>query len=288
MTVRPTTDSGASAVSEHDSIVSLRGIPIPRTGYGVFRVPDSDTAEAVHAALAEGYRSVDTASIYGNEVGTGQGIAASGLRREDVFVTSKVWNTDQGYDATLRAYDASLERLRLTYLDLYLIHWPAPSLGRFAETWRALTRLLEDGRVREIGVSNFTIDQLEELRATSGCVPAVNQVELHPRLQQPELVAYHAEHGIITQAWSPLANGASLQLELIQEIARRYDRTPAQVILRWHLQMDRAVIPKSVTPARMRENLRTNGFALTEDEMAAIEELDAEERTGPDPRVFVS
>ncbi|MGM7696930.1 aldo/keto reductase [Microbacterium sp. A84] len=261
---------------------------MPRTSFGVFRVPNDTTTQAVSSALDVGYRGIDTASIYGNEEGTGRGIDRFGLGRDDVFVTSKVWNTDQGYDATLRAYDASLKRLRLSHLDLYLIHWPAPSQNLYVETWRALTHLLEEGRVREIGVSNFTIEQLEMLRSSSDTVPAVNQVELHPRLQQPELLAYHAEHGIITQAWSPLANGSSLQLETVRTIAARHGRSPAQVILRWHLQMGRAIIPKSVTPSRMRENLSTDGFELNEDDMAAIEELDSEERTGPDPREFVS
>ncbi|MFI1095629.1 aldo/keto reductase [Streptomyces sp. NPDC020917] len=256
---------------------------MPQLGFGVFQVPDDETAAAVGAALDAGYRSIDTASVYGNETGVGRALAASGLPREELFVTTKVWNADQGHDSTLRAFDASLARLGLDHVDLYLIHWPAPAQDRYLDTWRALRALLADGRVRAIGVSNFQPAHLRRLIEDGGVVPAVNQVELHPGLQQRELRAVHAEFGIVTEAWSPLAQGALLDEPALAAIARKHGRTPAQVVLRWHLQLGTVVIPKSVTPARIRENLDVFGFALDDADLAAIAGLDRGLRTGPDP-----
>ncbi|MFH8371222.1 aldo/keto reductase [Streptomyces sp. NPDC018031] len=268
------------------TITLNNGVPIPQLGFGVFQVPDDETAAAVGHALDAGYRSIDTAAVYGNEKGVGDALAASGLPRDEYFVTTKVWNEDQGYDSTLAAFDASLARLRLDHVDLYLIHWPAPARDRYADTWRAMERLLADGRVRAVGVSNFQPAHLRRLREDSDLVPAVNQVELHPRLQQRELRAFHAEHGIATEAWSPLAQGALLADPVITGLAERYGRTPAQVILRWHLQLGNVVIPKSVTPERIRQNIDVFGFDLADEDIAAITALDSGTRIGPDPDAF--
>ncbi|WP_416874665.1 aldo/keto reductase [Kitasatospora sp. SC0581] len=262
------------------------GVEIPQLGFGVFQVPDDQTTAAVAAALEAGYRSIDTAAIYGNETGVGRALAASGVAREDLFVTTKLWNADQGYDATLRAFDASLAKLGLDHVDLYLIHWPTPARDLYLDTWRALERLVEEGRIRAAGVSNFQPAHLQRLLDTSALVPAVNQVELHPGLQQAELRAFHAEHGIATEAWSPLAQGAVLDDPAITAIAARTGKSPAQVVLRWHLQLGNIVIPKSVTPARIRQNLDVFDFELTEQDMAAIAAGDRDLRTGPHPDQF--
>ncbi|MFJ6015056.1 aldo/keto reductase [Streptomyces sp. NPDC092952] len=262
------------------------GVEIPQLGFGVFQVPDDETTTAVSAALEAGYRSIDTAAIYGNEAGVGRALAASGLPREDLFVTTKLWNADQGHDATLRAFDASLAKLGLDHVDLYLIHWPTPARDLYADTWKALEKLAADGRIRAAGVSNFQPAHLQRLLDTSDLVPAVNQVELHPGLQQAELRAFHAEHGIATEAWSPLAQGAVLSDPEITAIADRTGKSPAQVVLRWHLQLGNIVIPKSVTPARIRQNLDVFDFTLTDDDMAAIAATDRGLRTGPDPDEF--
>ncbi|MFD7921003.1 aldo/keto reductase [Streptomyces sp. NPDC059740] len=259
------------------------GVTMPQLGFGVFQVPDEETTAAVTHALESGYRSIDTAAIYGNESGVGRALAASGLPRQDLFVTTKLWNEDQGYDTTLSAFDTSLARLGLEYVDLYLIHWPTPARDRYLETWRALERILADGRARAIGVSNFQPHHLQRLLDHSGVVPAVNQVEAHPGLQQRELREFHTRHGVVTEAWSPLAQGAVLSYEAVTDIAARHGQTPAQVVLRWHLQLGNVVIPKSVTPARIRENLDVFGFTLDESEMAALAALDRGLRTGPDP-----
>ena len=267
-------------------VVTLNnGVQIPQLGFGVWQVPDTETAAAVGTALEAGYRSIDTAAIYGNEKGTGSAIAASGLRREELFVTTKLWNSDQGQDRTLAAFDASLEKLGLDHVDLYLIHWPTPERDTYLDTWRALGKILADGRARAIGVSNFKPAHLRRLIDETGVVPAVNQVELHPLLQQPELRAFHAEHGIATEAWSPLAQGSLLQHPVLTGIAQRLGRTPAQVILRWHLQLGTVVIPKSVTPERIRQNADVFGFTLDEADMTAVTALDQGDagRIGPDP-----
>ncbi|WBB58410.1 aldo/keto reductase [Streptomyces sp. WMMC500] len=259
------------------------GVEIPQLGFGVFQVPDAETTAAVGAALEAGYRSIDTAAVYGNETGVGRALAGSGLARGDLFVTTKLWNPDQGYDATLRAFDTSAAKLGIDYVDLYLIHWPTPARDLYRESWKAIERLVADGRIRAAGVSNFQPAHLDRLIAGSDLVPAVNQVELHPGLQQGELRAAHARLGIATEAWSPLAQGAVLKDEALTTIAARHGRSPAQVVLRWHLQLGNVVIPKSVTPARIRENLDVFDFALADDEMTAIAGLDRDLRTGPHP-----
>ncbi|MFB4419657.1 aldo/keto reductase [Streptomyces sp. QL37] len=259
------------------------GVQIPQLGFGVFQVPDDETTAAVTAALEAGYRSIDTAAVYGNEAGVGRALAESGLAREELFVTTKLWNADQGYDAALTAFDASLAKLGLDHVDLYLIHWPTPARDLYVETWRALEKLLADGRIRAAGVSNFQPAHLRRLREESSLVPAVNQIELHPGLQQSELRAVHAEYGIATEAWSPLAQGALLKDEAIVSLAERHGKTPAQVVLRWHIQLGNVVIPKSVTPARIRQNIDVFDFELSAADMDAIAGLDRGMRTGPDP-----
>jgi 2,5-diketo-D-gluconate reductase A len=216
----------------------------------------------------------------------GAAIAAGGVPRDDVFVTTKLWNSAQGYDSALRAFEQSLERLATGHVDLYLIHWPQPSRDLFLDTWRAFERIKEEGGARSIGVSNFRVEDLERLEAEAEERPTVNQIELHPRLQQAELRAWHADHDIATEAWSPLAQGDLLEDETIETIAAHHERTPAQVILRWHLQSGNVVIPKSKTPERIRENFELFDFALSEDDMAAIERLDSGARIGPDPGTF--
>ena len=262
------------------------GVQMPQLGFGVFQVSDDDTTAAVSAALAAGYRSIDTAAIYGNEAGTGRALAESGIARDELFITSKLWIADLGYEATLAAFETSLDKLGLDYLDLYLIHWPAPGLGKYTASWLALEKLLADGRVRAIGVSNFLPEHVQELVDLGGTVPAVNQVELHPALQQRDIGACNTAYGIATEAWSPLAQGALLDDPSILEIASRHGRSPAQVILRWHLQQGRIIIPKSVTPSRIRENLDVFGFELSADDLAVVDGLERGGRTGPHPAEF--
>jgi 2,5-diketo-D-gluconate reductase A len=269
--------------------LALRGgVEIPQLGFGVFQVPPEDTRETVEEALASGYRHIDTAAAYRNEAGVGAAIAAAGLGRDEVFVTTKLWNSEQGYDSTLAAFERSLERLGLEEVDLYLIHWPVPSEDRYLETWRAFEELHGEGRARAIGVSNFRVEDLERLAAEAERLPAVNQIELHPTLQQAELRAWHADHDVATEAWSPLAQGALLDDDTIATVAAHHGKTTAQTILRWHLQLGNVVIPKSATPARIRENIDVFDFELSEDEMAALARLDADDRTGPDPATFVA
>jgi 2,5-diketo-D-gluconate reductase A len=262
------------------------GVEIPQLGFGVFQIPPEETQEKVEEALGVGYRHVDTAAAYRNEAGVGAAIAATGVRREDVFVTTKLWNSEQGYDSTLRAFEQSLERLGTGHVDLYLIHWPLPSKDLFLDTWRAFERIREEGGARSIGVSNFRVEDLERLEAEADRRPSVNQIELHPRLQQPELRAWGAEHDVATEAWSPLAQGELLEDGTIETVAAHHDRTSAQAILRWHLQLGNVVIPKSSSPERIRENFEVFDFELSEDDMAALERLDTGERTGPDPGTF--
>ncbi|MDX3187868.1 aldo/keto reductase [Streptomyces sp. MN03-5084-2B] len=263
------------------------GVRMPQLGYGVFQVPDDETATAVKAALEAGYRSIDTAAVYGNEKGVGQAIAESGIARDELFVTTKLWNSAQGYDSTLKAFDESMAKLGLEQLDLYLIHWPTPARDKYLDTWKAFEKLHADGRVRAIGVSNFQPAHLERLLDAADVAPAVNQVELHPYLQQRELREFDAKHGIATEAWSPLAKGGSLLGDpVVAELAVKHSRTPAQIVLRWHLQLGNVVIPKSVTPSRIEENFDLFEFTLTEEEMESLTPLDRGERTGPDPDTF--
>jgi 2,5-diketo-D-gluconate reductase A len=262
------------------------GVEMPQLGFGVFKVPDDQATDAVRTALEVGYRRIDTAAAYRNEPGVGKAIAESGLDRSELFVTSKVQNSDQGYDSTLAAFDASLDRLGLDHLDLYLIHWPQPARDRYVDTWRALEKLYADGRVRAIGVSNFHPDHLQRLFDEFDVVPAVNQVELHPALQQVELRGFDAAHGIATEAWSPLARGQLLDDPVLVGIAEQHGVTPAQVVLRWHLQLGNVVIPKSVTSARIAANFDVFGFDLDDDELARIATLDRGHRTGPNPDQF--
>lgn len=270
-------------------VVTLHdGVEIPQLGFGVFQVPPDDTQQVVEEALEVGYRHIDTAAAYRNERGVGAAIAASGIPRDEIFVTTKLWNSQQGYESTLGAFEKSLHRLELDRLDLYLIHWPVPTEDRFLDTWRAFERVRDEGRTRSIGVSNFRIEDLERLEREAETLPTVNQVELHPHLQQAELRAWHLEHGIATEAWSPLAQGDLLINETIASVTARHDRTPAQVILRWHLQLGNVVIPKSITPTRIRENFELVDFELSDDDMTEIAALDVGQRIGPDPATFVS
>ncbi|MFJ9424960.1 aldo/keto reductase [Streptomyces sp. NPDC101249] len=260
------------------------GVEMPQLGFGVWQVPDDEAERAVATALESGYRSIDTAAIYGNEEGTGRAIAASGLAREDLFVTTKLWNSEQGYDATLRAFDVSLGKLGLDHVDLYLIHWPAPDRDAYVDTYKAFEKLHADGRIRAIGVSNFLPEHLKRLLAETSVVPAVNQIELHPQLQQRELRELHAEHGIATEAWSPLGSGKGLlDVPALVAIAQKHERTPAQVAVRWHLQTGNIVIPKSVTPSRIRENIDVFDFSLDDEDLAAISALDEGRRVGSHP-----
>ncbi|WP_181773301.1 aldo/keto reductase [Amycolatopsis pittospori] len=263
------------------------GVEMPQLGFGVFQVPDDETTAAVKTALDAGYRSIDTATIYGNEAGVGKALAESGIARDDLFITTKLWNSEQGYDATLKAFDASLAKLGLEQLDLYLIHWPTPERDLYRDTWKAFEKLHADGRVRAIGVSNFQPAHLERLLDAGSVVPAVNQVEVHPYLTQAEVRAFDARHGIATEAWSPLAKGGDLLGEdAVKALAAKHGRTPAQVVLRWHLQLGNIVIPKSVTPSRIKENLDVFGFTLSDEDVASLSGLERGLRTGPDPDTF--
>lgn len=269
------------------------GTLMPRLGYGVWQVPDDEAERAVATALEAGYRSIDTASVYGNESGTGKGIAASGIPREEVFVTTKLWNGPArkwSRDAVLRAFDDSLAKLGLDHVDLYLIHWPRPMRDDFVSIWKTFEEIAASGRAKAVGVSNFRPEDLERIAAESPLVPAVNQIELHPLFPQAELRAVHAERGIATEAWSPLGQGKGLlELPEVAAIAARHGRTPAQVVLRWHLQLGNVAIPKSVTPQRIRENLDVFGFELDAADMAALDALGTgpqARRIGPDPASF--
>jgi 2,5-diketo-D-gluconate reductase A len=264
------------------------GVEIPQLGFGVFQVPPEETQSTVELALEAGYRHIDTAAAYRNEAGVGAALAASGLPREDVFVTTKLWNADQGHNSTLVAFEASLERLGLDHVDLYLVHWPVPSEDRFVDTWRAFERIYEEEGARTVGVSNFRVEDLERLEAETDTRPTVNQIELHPRLQQRDLRTCHAKQGMATEAWSPLAQGELLNDPIIARIAEGHDKTPAQAILRWHMQLGHIVIPKSVTPERICENIEIFDFELSDEEMAEFARLDSGERIGPDPATFAA
>ncbi len=263
------------------------GNTIPQLGFGVFQIPADEVVEPVKAALETGYRSIDTAAAYGNEEGVGKAIAESGLARDDLFVTTKLWNDRHNYDEALRAFDESLAKLGLDYVDLYLIHWPYPGQDLYVDAWKALQKLHSDGRAKNIGVSNFQIHHLRRLFEETDVVPAVNQVELHPNLPQSDLRAFHAEHDITTEAWSPLGQGKGLlDDETLRSLADKYDKSPAQIVLRWHLQLGNVVIPKSATPSRVRDNIDVFNFELADDDLAVIASLETGVRVGPDPDVL--
>jgi 2,5-diketo-D-gluconate reductase A len=266
------------------SVTLNDGRVMPQLGLGVFQTPPDATAEAVRTALADGYRSIDTAAIYGNETGVGEGFRASGLAREDVFITTKLWNGSQGFDRGLRACEKSLERLGLDHVDLYLIHWPAPKQDLYVDSWKALIRLREEGKATSIGVSNFAPEHLERIIGETGVVPVLNQIELHPDFQQRLWRTADAEHDILTESWSPLGQGDALTNPVLTGIARKHGKTAAQVVIRWHLDSGLIVIPKSVTPSRIAENFDVWDFGLDAEDMAAIEALDSPSgRRGPDP-----
>ncbi|MFI0235513.1 aldo/keto reductase [Streptomyces sp. NPDC016845] len=260
---------------------------MPQLGFGVWQVPDDEAEKAVSTALEAGYRSIDTAAIYANEEGTGRAIAASGISRDELFVTTKLWNSEQGHDSTLRAFDVSLEKLGLDHVDLYLIHWPLPSKNLYVETFKAFEEIYKSGRARAIGVSNFLPEHVDKLIAETSVVPAVNQIELHPHLQQRVSREKHEELGIATEAWSPLGQGKGLlEVPAIVAIAQKHGRTPAQVVLRWHIQLGNVVIPKSVTPSRIKENIDVFGFELDTEDLGAISALNEDRRLGSDPAEF--
>ena len=262
------------------------GNSIPRIGFGVYQISPADTESAVAGALQAGYRHIDTAALYGNEREVGRAITASAVPRDEVYVVTKLWNSDQGYDSALSAFEASMDRLGLDFLDLYLIHWPLPSRGKFIDTFRALAHLRDQGRIASIGVSNFEPEHLETLIDGTGIVPVVNQIELHPSFTQAKLREVHARLGIATEAWAPLGRGLLLSHPTVTTLAQRYGKTPAQVILRWHLQLGNIAIPKSVRPDRIASNVDVFDFELGESEMAALSSLDDGTRLGPDPRTF--
>ena len=277
-------------LSQNKSVPLLKmndGLSIPQLGFGVFKIPEQDTRDAVKQAIKTGYRHIDTAKAYDNEEGVGLGVADSGIERKNIFIATKVWNSDQGYDSTMRAFEESAKRLHMTAIDLYLIHWPLPARDLFVETWKALIRLKQENRVRSIGVCNFRIVDLERLIKVTGVAPAVNQVELHPHFQQKQLRIFHDKNNILTEAWAPLGRGQFLVDPVLKKIAAEHHKTVAQIILRWHMEMGTIAIPKSCSPERMAENFYIFDFALTaanHDAIAALDKLDG--RMGPDPSEF--
>lgn len=277
-------------MSKVPSITLNNGVEMPQLGFGVWQVPDDEATAAVSEALAAGYRSIDTAAIYENEVGTGKALAASGIARDELFVTTKLWNSASETwtrESVLREFDASLAKLGLDYVDLYLIHWPRAVRDDYLTVVRAFAEIAESGRAKAVGVSNFQPAHLERVIAETSVVPAVNQIELHPHFPQAELRALHARHGIATEAWSPLGQGKDLLADpVIGRIAAKHGRTAAQVVLRWHLQLGNVAIPKSVTPSRIRENIDVFGFELDDEDLTAIAGLDNGTRLGPDPDEF--
>ena len=262
------------------------GQQIPQLGLGVYKVGQDIAVDLVKMAIEAGYRRIDTAALYDNEQEVGAGIRKSSVARDEIFVTTKIWNDRQGYDNALEAIDESLARLNIDYIDMLLIHWPAPAQDKFVETWAAFEKALESGKVRGIGVSNFNPAHLEKLLSAGGTIPALNQVELHPGLQQAEVRAFNASHGIATEAWSPLARGRYNEEPILLKIAEKYGKTAAQVIIRWHIEISNLVIPKSSHPDRLRENIDVFDFALTQEDVDAISALDSGFRTGPNPDEF--
>lgn len=262
-------------------ITLQNGVEIPALGFGTFKVEEgSEVINSVKEALRLGYRHIDTAAVYGNEQGVGRAIKESGINRKELFITSKVWNSDQGYDSTLIAFEETMKRLDTDYLDLYLIHWPKP-LNK--ETWRAMEKLYDEGRVKAIGVSNFKVHHLQDLMDSGTITPMVNQIELHPRFTQKEVREFCNKYNIVVEAWAPLMQGKVFSIELLQALAEKYNKTISQIVLRWDLQMGLVTIPKSITPERIKENMDIFDFELSEEDMEGITELDREERIGPDP-----
>ena len=259
------------------------GNTIPQLGFGVFKVDPDKTSRIVRDAFEVGYRHIDTAKIYGNEEGVGHAIKTSGIDRDELFITTKLWNADQGYESGLEAFEKSLGRLQLDYVDLYLIHWPAPANDNYVDAWKALEKIRESGRAKSIGVSNFTVDHLTRLLGETDVAPAVNQIELHPEFQQREITAFGREHGIATEAWSPLAQGALLKEPNVQEIAEAHGKSLAQVILRWHIQQGNIIFPKSNNRERIEENFQIFDFELSDDEQASITALEKDGRVGGHP-----
>jgi 2,5-diketo-D-gluconate reductase A len=268
------------------NIVLNNGVEIPQLGFGVFQIKPAETAAAVTTALEIGYRHIDTAEMYGNEKQVGEAIAKSDLDPSEVFVTSKLNNGFHGFDDALRAFDGTLADLGLERIDLFLIHWPLPQVGDFVETWKALERIYADGRARAIGVSNFQAHHLRRLHEETTVIPAVNQIELHPYLTQDDLRAFDTEHEIATEAWSPIAQGRVLGDPVITELARSYAKSPAQVVLRWHIQLGNIVFPKSTTAGRVKENFEIFDFELSDADMSLVSALNKDERTGPNPDEF--
>lgn len=263
------------------------GRSTPQLGLGVWQIDDALAPQVVQAALDIGYRSIDTAAIYGNERGVGQGIANAGIPREEIFVATKLWNDRHGHDISRSAFMESLEKLGLNYVDLYLIHWPVPKNDLYVQAWETLIQLRDEGLARSIGVCNFNINHLQRLLDETGVLPVVNQIELHPRFQQAQLREFHQEHDIVTEAWSPLGQGVLWNNPTLNALARKHGRSVAQIMLRWHVQLGNMVIPKSVTPSRLVENFAVFDFSLSDDDMQAIAALDsADGRTGPDPELF--
>ncbi len=263
------------------------GRSAPQLGLGTWRLKDGQAIPAIKTAVASGYRSIDAAYIYYNEADVGQGIAQCGVPREDLFVSTKVWNTRHGHDSTKAALHESLDRLKLDYIDLYLIHWPVPKENNYVQAWEALIQLRDEGLAKSIGVCNFQINHLQNLLDKTGVTPVVNQIELHPYFQQEKLRAYHEDHGIITEAWSPLGQGTTLKDPVILEIAQKHQKTPAQIILRWQIQLQNMVIPKSANPERIKQNIDVWNFTLDESDLERIAGLDkADGRIGPDPERF--
>ncbi|CEG22087.1 Glyoxal reductase [Planococcus massiliensis] len=271
--------------SLQDTVTLNNGVKMPIMGLGVFKVEDGNVVtEAVKAAIQNGYRSIDTASFYDNEAGVGKGIKESGVPREDLFITTKVWNSDHGYENTLKAFDISLEKLGLEYLDLYLIHWPVR--GKYVETWKALEKLYQEGKVKAIGVSNFNIHHLEDILREGEVKPVINQVEYHPHLTQVELREFCELEGIQLEAWSPLKKGELLGDPVIQRLAEKHQKTPAQIILRWDIQNNVLTIPKSIKEHRIIENADIFDFSLEEEDMQEINGLNINSRSGADPETF--
>lgn len=274
-------------MSQVPFITLSNGVRMPQLGFGVWQVPDDEAADAVGTALDAGYRSIDTAAIYGNEEGTGRAIRGSGIARDELFVTTKLWNSDQGYDSTLRAFDTSLSKLGLDHVDLYLIHWPLPAADKYVDSWKAIEKIYAEGRAKAIGLSNFHPAHIQRLLSETEVAPVIDQVELHPQLQQPELRAFNARHNIATEAWSPLGQGKGLLEDArLAAIAEKHGKSPAQVVLRWHLDLGNVVIPKSVTPSRIRENIDVFDFELDGQDLATIDGMESGYRLGPDPETF--